>query len=56
MVISGGLWLGDYSAALDKKSIANNNIKTVITAATGLKVSYISSVRHKVLSLYDCET
>lgn len=55
-VISGGLWLGDYSAALDKKSINAQNIKTVITAATGLKVSYTGGIHHKILQLYDCET
>lgn len=28
----------------------------MITAATGLKVSYTGGINHKILQLYDCET
>jgi protein-tyrosine phosphatase len=33
-----------------------NNIKTVITAATGLKVTYPKDIEHRIFHLYDCET
>lgn len=36
----GALWLGDYKAALDKDFLDYKGIRTVLTAASGLNVSY----------------
>ena len=36
----GALWLGDYTAALDKELLKEKQIKTVITTASGLGVHY----------------
>jgi|JI10StandDraft_1071094.scaffolds.fasta_scaffold3536609_1 hypothetical protein len=33
-----------------------NNIRTVVTAAAGLKLYYYTDIKHKVLQLYDSET
>ena len=35
------LYLGDYNSALDKKNLRKLGIKSVLTAASGLRISYI---------------
>jgi hypothetical protein len=42
----GALWLGNLSAALDKKAISDHNITTVITAAASLYMSYTPDIVH----------
>lgn len=49
----GALWLGDYHAALDKRALNENGIKSVVTAAGGLKVTYKTDISHMVLQLRD---
>jgi hypothetical protein len=46
----GALWLGDYAAANDIKTIKAKGIKTVLTVAAGLNISYPTSsgITHKV--------
>lgn len=39
----GALWLGDYTAAIDKLVLKEKGIKTVLTTASGLGVSYLPS-------------
>lgn len=36
----GALWLGDFSAASDKQLLKEKNIKTVLTTASGLGITY----------------
>ena len=43
----GPLFLGDYSAALDVKALRSKGVKTVLTVAAGLQVSYPSGIFHK---------
>lgn len=38
---NGALWLGDYTAASDKRLLKEKNIKTVLTTASGLGISYL---------------
>lgn len=46
------LWLGDFTAALDRALLDSKGIKTVLTVATGLDVSYRESgITHKVENL-----
>jgi hypothetical protein len=52
----GALWLGNLSAALDKKAIDDNNIKTVITAAASLYMSYTPDIVHIVYPMQDVIT
>lgn len=46
----GTLWLGDYTAAMDKPTLQAKGIKTVLTVAQGLGVAYSASqnINHKV--------
>ncbi|KAL4487889.1 hypothetical protein ABPG72_022749 [Tetrahymena utriculariae] len=54
----GCLWLGDYTAAIDKRMLKEKGIKTVLTTASGLGVSYLPSdgITHKQYNLLDIET
>lgn len=36
----GALWLGDYQAALDKVSLLQKGIKTVLSVVSGIDVRY----------------
>lgn len=46
------LWLGDFTAALDRALLDSKDIKTVLTVATGLDVAYKESgITHKVVNL-----
>lgn len=43
------LWLGDCTAAYDRATLDAKGIKTVLTVATGLNVSYPEGgIHHKV--------
>jgi hypothetical protein len=46
----GALWLGDYTAATDLMMLKQKNIRSVLTVASGLNVSYpaIANIIHKV--------
>lgn len=53
----GALLIGDFNAATDEEVLTANEIKTVITAATGLDHLQIpSSVTHIVYPLQDAKT
>lgn len=49
----GNLWLGDYQSAKNKRTLKSDKINTVVTAGLGMKISYNSEVKHKILPLYD---
>lgn len=49
----GNLWLGDYQSAKNKRRLKSDKINTVVTAGLGMKISYNSEVKHKILPLYD---
>jgi len=36
----GALWLGDFGAASDKRLLKEKGIKTVLTTASGLGITY----------------
>ena len=46
----GALWLGDYTAAQDRNMLKQRNIRTVLTVAAGLNISYPANanISHKV--------
>ncbi|CAD8166101.1 unnamed protein product [Paramecium octaurelia] len=51
------LWLGDFTAALDRTLLDSKGIKTVLTVATGLDVAYGEpGINHKVYHILDSET
>ncbi|CAD8098242.1 unnamed protein product [Paramecium sonneborni] len=51
------LWLGDFTAALDRTLLDSKGIKTVLTVATGLDISYREAgINHKVYHILDSET
>ena len=44
------LWLGDFTAALDRSLLDSKGIKMVLTVATGLDISYREpGITHKVV-------
>lgn len=47
---TGALWLGDFTAAQDKITLKSKGIRTVLTVAQGLNISYPagSEINHKV--------
>lgn len=51
----GALWLGDYNAATDKKLLREKGIKTVLTTASGLGITYASTddITHHQYNLSD---
>jgi hypothetical protein len=49
----GKVYVGDYSAANDKRALKEDEIRTVITAALGLKLIYSKYFTHKILPLND---
>ena len=45
------LWLGDFTAALDRTLLDSKCIKTVLTVASGLDISYREpGIIHKVVN------
>ncbi|CAD8167728.1 unnamed protein product [Paramecium pentaurelia] len=51
------LWLGDFTAALDRPLLDSKGIQTVLTVATGLDVAYREpGITHKVYHILDSET
>ncbi|CAK74287.1 unnamed protein product (macronuclear) [Paramecium tetraurelia] len=51
------LWLGDFTAALDRTLLESKSIKTVLTIATGLDIAYREpGINHKVYHILDSET
>lgn len=52
----GRLYLGDFSAALDKKSLKARDITHVLTVGVGMQVKYYNGIKHKVIMAYDMET
>jgi hypothetical protein len=48
---TGALWLGDFTAAQDKITLKSKGIRTVLTVAQGLNISYPagSEISHKVV-------
>lgn len=52
----GALWLGDMQAAMDKTGLKDNNIRTVITTASGLGIVNTSNhIVHHVYNILDLE-
>lgn len=52
---AGNLWLGDYESARAKRSLKADKINAVVTAGLGMKISYGTEFKHKMLPLYDSE-
>jgi hypothetical protein len=53
----GCLLIGDFNSATDGEGIKNNNIKTIITAATNMNHLLIDkSIKHIVYPLLDAKT
>jgi hypothetical protein len=52
---TGALWLGDYTAASDRNTLKLRGVKTVLTVAAGLNISYPSTmgINHRVIH-YNC--
>jgi hypothetical protein len=52
------LYLGDYTAALDRTLLDSKNIKTVLTVAAGLPVGFASTsgIFHKTYNALDVES
>ena len=48
--------MGDYNSALDKKNLRKLGIKSVLTAASGLRISYPTSINHKVYEAIDTDS
>jgi protein-tyrosine phosphatase len=53
---TGGLWLGDFTQAIDKKDLKKKGINTVLTVAAGLNIVCSPDVTHKVIQALDIET
>lgn len=51
----GNLWLGDFDSARNKRTLKVDKINAVITAGLGMKITYHSEIKHKILPLYDSE-
>lgn len=51
----GNLWLGDFDSARNKRTLKADKINAVITAGLGMKITYNSEIKHKILPLYDSE-
>lgn len=51
----GALWLGDYTAASDKRLLKEKGVRTVVTTASGLGISYFPTdeITHKQYNLLD---
>jgi len=52
---TGALWLGDYGAASDKRLLKEKGVRTVLTTASGLGISYLpmDGIAHKQYNLLD---
>jgi dual specificity phosphatase 12 len=47
------LFLGDYRAAMDKKLLKEENIKTVLTVAAGLAIHHPANIKNVVYPVWD---
>lgn len=52
----GNLWLGDYESARNKRTLRSDGINCIVTAGLGMKISYTTEFKHKLLPLYDCDS
>lgn len=53
---NGSLYLGDFTAAMDKSQLKRKNIKTVLTVAIGMNIHYSALINHHVYPAFDVES
>ena len=54
---SGALYLGDFTAAMEKNNLKNKGIKTVLTVAIGMNIHYApNTINHHVYPAFDIES